>query len=78
MFQNYEDNGVHDLKTFNKTIGPEIVVDTGIIIEYFEGTDRGKKIKTFIFENEFINSILEIQILQWSALLKVEILSSHI
>jgi len=46
------------LIAFNRVIGPEIVVDTGIIVEYLEGTELGNKILEFIFKNEFINSIL--------------------
>jgi len=51
------------LKTFNKSVGSEIVVDTGIVIEYLNGTERGKKIYDFILTNEFISSILATPVL---------------
>lgn len=48
---------------FNNTIGQQVVVDTGIIIEYLQGTELGKKIKDFIFKNEFIESIMATPVL---------------
>ena len=51
------------MKAFNKAIGPEIVVDTGIVIEYLNGSEVGKKIKENIFLNEFIVSILATPVL---------------
>ena len=55
------------MKVFNKVMGPEVVVDTGIIIEYLSGSEMGKKIKDSLFLNEFIISILA------SPLLAVEV-----
>ena len=51
------------MKTFNKLIGSEIVVDTGLIIEYLNGNEREKKIYELILTNEFISSILATPIL---------------
>ncbi|HUY00537.1 MAG TPA: PIN domain-containing protein [Candidatus Deferrimicrobium sp.] len=51
------------MKIFNKTIGSEIVVDTGLLVNYLEGTELGEKIKEFIFKNEFISSILATPVL---------------
>lgn len=51
------------MKTINKIIGPEVVVDTGIVIEFLEGSPAGKKIKELIFTNEFVVSILATPVL---------------
>jgi predicted nucleic acid-binding protein len=51
------------LKTFNRTIGPEVVIDTGIVVEYLEGSPAGKKIKEIVFGNEFVVSILATPVL---------------
>jgi hypothetical protein len=51
------------LKTFNRTIGPEVVIDTGIVVEYLEGSPAGKKIKEMVFDNEFVVSILATPVL---------------
>ena len=51
------------MKAFNKLVGPEIVVDTGLVIEYLNGSERGKKIYELILTNEFINSILATPVL---------------
>lgn len=48
---------MQELQTFNEAVGSFIVVDTGIIIEYFSGSPAGIKIKEMIFSNPFINSI---------------------
>jgi len=63
MFQNYDERGAHALKAFNKIVGSEVVVDTGIVIEYLNGSEIGKKIYDLIFTNEFIISILATPIL---------------
>ena len=46
-----------ELRTFNQTVGPSIVIDSGILIEYLTGTVNGLKIKEMIFSNPFIVSI---------------------
>jgi hypothetical protein len=51
------------LKAFNKTIGPEVVVDTGIVLEYLNGSSAGKKIQELVFSNQFIISILATPVL---------------
>ena len=51
------------MKAFNKLVGSEVVVDTGMVIEYLDGSEMGKKIYDLIFTNEFIISILATPIL---------------
>ncbi|MBD3230787.1 MAG: hypothetical protein GF329_21600 [Candidatus Lokiarchaeota archaeon] len=40
-----------DFNAFNRIIISEVIDDTGIIIEYFQGTKLGRKIKAYIFKN---------------------------
>ena len=47
-----------ELRIFNQSICPIIIVDTGILIEYFSGSEKGLKIKEMIFSNPFIVSVL--------------------
>lgn len=47
-----------ELRIFNQSISPIIIVDTGILIEYFSGSEKGLKIKEMIFSNPFIVSVL--------------------
>ena len=46
------------MRTFNKTIGSSLVVDTGLLIEFLSASEHGKKIDEMIFKNEFIASVL--------------------
>lgn len=46
------------MKTINKIIGPEVVVDTGMVVAFLEGSLAGRKIKEIIFMNDFVVSIL--------------------
>lgn len=57
MFLALGERKMPGLQTFNSAIGPYIVVDTGIIIEFFAGSENGVKIKEMIFSNPYIVSI---------------------
>lgn len=48
---------MQELQTFNKSVGSLVVVDTGILIEYLSGSEKGLKIKEMIFSNPFIVSV---------------------
>ena len=48
---------MQELQTFNKSVGPIAVVDTGILIEYLSGSNKGLKIKEMIFSNPFFVSV---------------------
>ena len=46
------------MRTFNKTVGTSLVIDTGLLIEYLSGTESGNKIDEMIFRNSYIASVL--------------------
>lgn len=43
--------------TFNQSIGSNIVIDTGLLIEYLSANQNGIKINEMIFSNKFITTV---------------------
>ncbi len=50
------------LRTFNQAVSASIVVDTGLILEYLNGSEEGKKVEVMIFQNPYIISVFVSQL----------------
>ncbi len=50
------------LRTFNQAVSVSIVVDTGLILEYLNGSEEGKKVEGMIFQNPYIISVFVSQL----------------
>ncbi|MHA1368847.1 MAG: PIN domain-containing protein [Promethearchaeota archaeon] len=46
------------LRNFNKVVGPTVVLDTGLLVEFLTGTKIGAIIDEMVFKNHFITSVL--------------------